>query len=89
MKKIISALSILAIVGSALAFSPRFSSNFCTATPNSNGTCPSACTTKLSGYNIQAGGTVFCHVAVPTNGSCSGVSCGTIKDPLVQEPPVR
>jgi hypothetical protein len=89
MKKIISALSIFTIVVSALAFSPRYASNFCTAKPNSNGSCPNACTTKLLGYTISVGTASHCHETVPPSGSCAGVVCSGVKDLLTQEPPIR
>lgn len=68
MKKIklmLLSLTVLATVGAALAFNVKGTERFCTAAPNTNGTCPNACPNDRTG-NFITGQPFIC--TTPTSG---------------------
>jgi hypothetical protein len=74
-KLMLLSLTVLAVVGGALAFNVRGAINYCTAKPDTNGNCPATCIN----FNVT-GGAIDTSVPLVCTTTTSGISTRPCKD---------
>jgi hypothetical protein len=70
LKYMLLSLALIAVVGGALAFKAKFSTTYCTAPVNTDGSCPAACPAFTANSTIANAITSFC-TTVPPNAQCT------------------
>jgi len=85
---VLSGFAVVAVVGSAFAFIPRYSTNYCTHAVSSGSSCANVkCETKKTSQQI-GGSSFFCTTAVPTGGNCSStLACDNVSPIALQAQP--